>query len=183
MVNDNLEATLITIFSERFSPSKGNQLIPLGELITFGNGKARPKSDGLFPVYGGNGVLSYTNQYNAENVVLIGRVGAYCGNVYIEESRCWISDNAISAKSRVSDAEYFDYFLLKSLNLYDHHIGTGQQLLTQAILNKIEVPEANKNAVDSFNDLCKGVFSSITSNNNEIIWLEALQSLLLAKPA
>lgn len=36
------------------------------ELITFGKGKAGPKSDCEIPVYGGNGVLSYKNQYNAK---------------------------------------------------------------------------------------------------------------------
>lgn len=180
-LNDNLEATLSAIFAENFSMSKSGLTMPLGELITFGNGKARPKSEGEFPVYGGNGILSYTNQYNAENVVLIGRVGAYCGSVHIEESQCWVSDNAISAKSKMSALEYFDYFLLKSLNLYDHHVGTGQQLLTQGILNSIEVAKVSEKDIDAFNALCSGAFSNITNNNNEITQLESLQSILLAR--
>lgn len=59
----------------------------LGELMTFGNGKSRPKTDGPIPVYGGNGVLSYTDHHNIENAVLIGRVGAYCGSVYLGQHR------------------------------------------------------------------------------------------------
>ena len=136
-INDNLEATLSAIFSEIFSPRETTEHTKLSELMAFGNGKSRPKTDGVIPVYGGNGVLSYTDQHNIENAILIGRVGAYCGSVYLEQGICWVSDNAIFAKSNVSKDEFFDYFLLKSLNLFNHHVGTGQQLLTQEIMNSI----------------------------------------------
>ena len=46
-------------------------------------------------MYGGNGVSAYTNQSNAENCVIIGRVGAYCGNTFLCPEKCWTSDNAI----------------------------------------------------------------------------------------
>lgn len=36
----------------------------LGEVINFGNGKSRPKTEGTTPVYGGNGILGYCNQFN-----------------------------------------------------------------------------------------------------------------------
>ena len=156
-INDNLERTLKAFFTEEFMSLNDDGLVHLGELISFGNGKTRPKEDGIIPIYGGNGVLSYTNQTNAQNVVLIGRVGAYCGSIYLEEGECWVSDNAIFEKSKLTNDEYFDYFLLKSLNLYEHHIGTGQQLLTQSILNKIEVPAPKKEKILSFNTMSKAV--------------------------
>ncbi|SCH55681.1 Type I restriction modification DNA specificity domain [uncultured Ruminococcus sp.] len=182
-INDNLERTLKDFFTEEFMSLNDDGLVHLGELISFGNGKTRPKEDGIIPIYGGNGVLSYTNQTNAQNVVLIGRVGAYCGSIYLEEGECWVSDNAIFAKSKLTNDEYFDYFLLKSLNLYEHHIGTGQQLLTQSILNKIEVPAPKKEKILSFNTMSKELFSFIASNNAEISQLKTLSSLLLAKIA
>lgn len=182
-INDNLERTLKDFFTEEFMSLNDDGLVHLGELISFGNGKTRPKEDGIIPIYGGNGVLSYTNQTNAQNVVLIGRVGAYCGSIYLEEAECWVSDNAIFAKSKLANDEYFDYFLLKSLNLYEHHIGTGQQLLTQSILNKIEVPAPKKEKILSFNTMSKELFSFIASNNAEISQLKTLSSLLLAKIA
>ena len=128
----------------------------LGELMTFGNGKSRPKTDGPIPVYGGNGVLSYTDHHNIENAVLIGRVGAYCGSVYLEQGICWVSDNAIFAKSKITKDEFFDYFLLKRLNLFNHHVGTGQQLLTQEILRRsrtVGVTTGKRNGRNS--DLCQ----------------------------
>lgn len=132
-------------------------------------------------MYGGNGILSYTDRSNAENVVLIGRVGAYCGSIYIEEQCCWVSDNAIVAKSKIMNDEYFDYFLLKCFNLYDHHVGTGQQLLTQGILNALECPEFSRDEIEEFNKEAKPVFLSINSNNKEIEKLKKLSSVVLSR--
>lgn len=153
----------------------------LSELMLFGNGKSRPRTDGIIPVYGGNGVLSYTDQYNIENAILIGRVGAYCGSVYLEQGICWVSDNAIFAKSKVSKDEFFDYFLLKKLNLFSHHVGTGQQLLTQEILNNIEVIKPDLEQIEDFSVKAKSVFQAISSNRSEIKQLQELSDLLLSR--
>ena len=110
----------------------------LGSLITFKNGKKRPETGAAFPVYGGNGVLGYADKWNNENCVVIGRVGAYCGSVFREKKQCWISDNAISGVSGNNNIDYL-YYLLKSLQLNKRHIGTSQPLLTQEILNNIQV--------------------------------------------
>lgn len=182
-INDNLEATLSAIFSEIFSPRETTEHTKLSELMAFGNGKSRPKTDGVIPVYGGNGVLSYTDQHNIENAILIGRVGAYCGSVYLEQGICWVSDNAIFAKSNVSKDEFFDYFLLKSLNLFNHHVGTGQQLLTQEILNSIEIAKPNVEQIEDFNAKAKLIFHAIFANRSEIIQLQKLSDLLLSRLA
>lgn len=44
--------------------------------------KKRPTSKGTIPVYGGNGILDYTNTANMQSGVVIGRVGVYCGSVF-----------------------------------------------------------------------------------------------------
>lgn len=182
-INDNLEAMLTAVFIDEFSAKETAERSKLSELISFGNGKSRPKTDGTIPVYGGNGVLSYTDQHNIENAILIGRVGAYCGSVYLEQGICWVSDNAIYAKSKVSKDEFFDYFLLKGLNLFNHHVGTGQQLLTQEILNNIEVAKPDIAQVEAFNQKAKAVFETISANKNEIARLQELSDLLLSRLA
>ena len=182
-INDNLESMLTAVYFEQFYSSKASEYTKLSDLMVFGNGKSRPKTNGTIPVYGGNGVLSYTDKYNAENTVLIGRVGAYCGSVYLEQSICWVSDNAILAKSKITNDEFFDYFLLKGLNLFNHHVGTGQQLLTQDILNNIEVPKPDIKQIGLFNMKAKSVFETISANKCEIIRLQKLSDLLLARLA
>lgn len=182
-INDNLEAVLAASHSKMFFSMDTSEHSKLGELMTFGNGKSRPKTDGPIPVYGGNGVLSYTDHHNIENAVLIGRVGAYCGSVYLEQGICWVSDNAIFAKSKITKDEFFDYFLLKRLNLFNHHVGTGQQLLTQEILNNIEVPKPVTEQIELFNRKAASVFEALFTNSREIIRLQELSDLLLSRLA
>lgn len=107
--------------------------------MTFKNGKKRPETKGLFPVYGGNGILAYIAEYNNENCIAIGRVGAYCGSVHYESGKCWVSDNAIVAIPKEDCDVRFCYYLLNTLHLNQRCIGTGQPLLTQEILNRIVV--------------------------------------------
>jgi type I restriction enzyme S subunit len=39
----------------------------LGEVVKIYSGKTRPKENGIYPIYGGNGILNYGNKYNQEN--------------------------------------------------------------------------------------------------------------------
>lgn len=119
----------------------GNNFVnkELGSILFFGNGKRRPSEVGNIPVYGGNGILGYTNKDNNENCIAIGRVGKYCGSVYFVNTKCWISDNCIWAKAKNNCDLSYAFYLLKTLNLNSKHIGTSQPLMTQGILNSLEV--------------------------------------------
>ena len=117
-INENLEQQIGEYFKEMFPDVLNeNGKETLGKLISFSNGKKRPDEEGQIPVYGGNGVLAYTNKANASNCVIIGRVGAYCGNVCLSLDDCWISDNAISAKSKISKSQLFVFSILKNAHL------------------------------------------------------------------
>ncbi|PCH74712.1 MAG: hypothetical protein COC12_03435 [Rhodobacteraceae bacterium] len=66
------------------------------------------------PVYGGNGVLGWSGQANhLGNVILIGRVGEYCGVTRLVYNPCWITDNALYTKDFFSgnDIEFVTYRL------------------------------------------------------------------------
>ncbi len=112
----------------------------LSQIVIMQNGKKRPNNIGnLFPIYGGNGILGYTNEYNAENVIIVGRVGAYCGNVYYCRNKCWVSDNAISIYACEMIDTKFLFYLMSSLDLHHQHIGAAQPLMTQDIIGKFPV--------------------------------------------
>ena len=102
----------------------------LGDAILFKNGKKRLSSIGNIPVYGGNGILGYSNESNHANCIIVGRVGAYCGNVFYEKNNCWISDNAIVGLPNINNDIRFCYYLISQLQLNKRCIGTGQPLLT-----------------------------------------------------
>ena len=111
----------------------------LGEITNMKNGKKRPQNNGVFPVYGGNGIMDYSDSYNAENAIIVGRVGAYCGCVYKCESKCWVSDNAISIFAKdIADTQFL-YYLMTTLDFHHHHIGGAQPLITQDIIGDFTV--------------------------------------------
>lgn len=111
-------------------------------IATLTNGKKAKdiSTDSPYPIYGGNGIMGHSNTYNADNVVIIGRVGAYCGSVHHSKEKCWISDNAISATAKEGNSIDYLYYLLNSLNLNRYHIGGAQPLMTQGIINNIDIP-------------------------------------------
>lgn len=116
------------------------QEVRLGEVAEMNNGKARPKNYGDYPIYGGNGILGYGNQYNCDSeTIIVGRVGAYCGCVYYEKQPIWVSDNAIIVKAKSENNIKFLYYVLKSMNLNDYALGSSHPLLTQNLLNTLQV--------------------------------------------
>lgn len=111
----------------------------LSDLIDFKNGKSIKPSSGDIPIYGGNGILGYSEKYNYNNILIIGRVGAYCGSIYYHKEKCWVSDNAIAGEVKSDYSIDYLYYLMKSLNLNDRQVGSSQPLLTQGVLNNISV--------------------------------------------
>ena len=138
----------------------------LKEIIEFKNGKKKPSSKGSIPIYGGNGILGYTDQNNQNGEsLIIGRVGAYCGCVYSHYGKCWISDNAIVGKVNDGNDFYYCYYLLKRLNLNSRHVGSGQPLMTQEILNNIEINICDYETQRKIGKILKNIDDKIKINN------------------
>ena len=113
--------------------------IKLGDVIDFKNGKSIKKSDGNIPIYGGNGILGCTDKSNFSHTIVVGRVGAYCGSIHVEENLCWVSDNAIAGIPKEGQDLTYLYYVLKSLNLNSKQIGSSQPLITQSMLKDMVV--------------------------------------------
>uniref|UniRef100_UPI002379E6B2 restriction endonuclease subunit S n=1 Tax=Escherichia coli TaxID=562 RepID=UPI002379E6B2 len=62
--------------------------------------KNRLLPTGPIPVYGGNGVIGYNNEamINGENII-IGKVGALCGNVRYVQGDIWVTNNSLIIKN------------------------------------------------------------------------------------
>ena len=76
--------------------------------------------DGEINVYGGNGINGKHNEFNlsGENII-IGRVGALCGNVRCVNDNIWLTDNAFYI------SEYFEDIDKKFLTQMLIHIDLG----------------------------------------------------------
>ena len=109
--------------------------VRLGYLLKVESGKpltSKEMKHGTIPVYGGNGITGYHNRYlvNKETVV-IGRVGYYCGSVYITEPKAWVTDNAFitSYPTECIDRDYL-VFTLRSMNLGHNNNATAQPVVS-----------------------------------------------------
>lgn len=109
--------------------------------MRFGNGKAiKPGGEGLYPVYGSNGIIGGSNEFRHENGVVIGRVGAYCGAVVYCSTKFWASDNTLVAYPASAQVDTkFLYYLLADAQLSRYAGGAAQPLVTQTVLKQVEV--------------------------------------------
>jgi type I restriction enzyme, S subunit len=112
----------------------------LGQVLAFANGRSSPeRAEGLpYPVYGSNGVIGYGAESNSDaGTIVIGRVGSYCGSLYLCDQQCWVTDNAIRATALGANDSRFLFYLLGTLGLNNWRAGSGQPLLNQSILSSI----------------------------------------------
>ena len=88
----------------------------------FGITSKEIQETGKYPVYGGNGIRGYSNEYTHDgSYFLIGRQGALCGNINRVEGKSYISEHAIACKANESSytewlAQRLDFFNLNRLS-------------------------------------------------------------------
>jgi type I restriction enzyme S subunit len=115
------------------------------QLFEWSSGEGLTQKDiqpGDYPVYGGNGVTGHHNAFVAElPTIIIGRVGALCGNVYLTKGRAWITDNAIYATQTPSAVSMkFIEIVFSEAGLNKRAAGSGQPFVNQRMLNETVVP-------------------------------------------
>lgn len=149
-----------------------SKISKLGKIL---NGKSIPSEKGIYPAFGGNGVIGHVNKFNFdENTVVIGRVGANCGAVHFSDDKCWVTDNALAFIVENANP-YYVYLLLQFLNLNKYHIGSSQPLLTQNIISNIEYNFVdNKLTQDKVALVIKSIDRKISNNNKINAELESL---------
>ena len=182
--NKTLESMAETLFRKWFieDAKEDWEEDKLSAIAIFKNGKSRPKENGDYPVYGGNGILGYSNNFNADDEsIIIGRVGAYCGSLYFENQKIWVSDNAILVKAKNERFLYFLFYFLKNLNLNDLAEGSSHPLLTQTLLNKIDVLIPSDYILEQFKNQVQHCFQKTEANLGQIRTLERLRDTLLPR--
>ena len=96
---------------------------------------------GKYPIYGGNGINGFYNKCNvSESTIIIGRVGFYCGSVFLTESKAWVTDNAliVSGYEGIYNTIYLAY-LLQYLNLGKVSNSTAQPVISRKGINPIPI--------------------------------------------
>ena len=151
-------------------------------------------SEGIYPIYGGNGIRGYTDIYNFDGeCAIIGRQGAYCGNVRYFSGKAYMTEHAVVTCGNESSNTRFLAYLLSTMQLgrlsgQSAQPGLsvktiGQQVIKlpplkvqniiadmlTALDEKIEVNESiNKNLEQQAFTIFNNMFPNVSTGNNLI---------------
>lgn len=168
---------LFSDFTRLLEDNKQSHLVKkvkLGEIVKSRSGKKINKDNilekGKYPVYGGNGVIGYHNDFNRDgDTILIGRVGYHCGNIHFVKGSIWLTTNVFSVELHRSVEVHLPYLahLLTSLNLNQFSRGSAQTSISFSNIKDIEIDLPN---YDQQKELSLW-FDEIESKKNKLLEL------------
>ncbi len=167
-------------------------LTPAEQIFKLTSGKTRPDSlipgptaEKPFPVMGGNGTMGYSSDWNfeADQTLVIGRVGEYCGAIHLATGKIWITDNALYAKYWLKPeanigfiAAFLEYF---DLNRFKRM--AGQPLVTQGMINEHSFPLPDPDEQREIVEILDAIDLTIDLHKRKRAVLEDLFKVLLHK--
>ena len=161
-----------------FDIPKGWEWVRLGEIIRIYSGKGLTSKnmivEGNIPVYGGNGITGYHNDYNIEKpTIVIGRVGFYCGSIHLVTEKAWITDNAFITDYS-EDNIYLNFlkYLLKGTNLRENDNATAQPVISGGKIYPIIValpPLAEQKRIVEKVDELFALIDELDSNKEDLL--------------
>ncbi len=143
-LDELMKGRFVEMFGDYYINEKGFESHKGSELFKFSSGKFLPKGNRLdegIPVYGGNGIAWYTDSSLVDYpTVIIGRVGAWCGNVHMVTEPVWITDNAIYIKEQKTNKFTLEFLaeLMKVMDFHQYADFSGQPKITQKSLETLE---------------------------------------------
>ncbi|OSC42247.1 restriction endonuclease subunit S [Mycobacterium decipiens] len=158
----------------------GAARVRLGDHLDFSNGSAPPVRDfdGRYPVYGANGVIGYAAESNARGpLIVVGRVGSYCGSLRYCDSDVWVTDNALVCRARRPEETRYWYYALQGSGLNRYRAGSGQPLLRQSILRDISVCAVDASGRQRIGEILGALDDKIAANQRVV---HAAENLMLA---
>lgn len=133
------------------------------------------KREGMYPVFGGNGIRGYTDTYNFDGeCAVIGRQGAYCGNVRYFSGKAYMTEHAIVACAK---AEYNTGYLAYKLSLMNLGQYQGQSAQPGLSVNTLAKVSIDMPALDSQNKIfecLKSIDDKIKNNTMICAELESM---------
>lgn len=159
-------------FMEKLLDGVKVEWMALGEVAKIKHGKDWKRlNSGDIPVYGSGGIMGYVDTYSYNKpTVLIPRKGSIT-NIFYIESPFWNVDTIyyteINTKKIIPK---FLYYFIKTIDLLALDTGSGRPSLTQAVLNKIQIPipllhiqEEIVRILDTFTELTAKLTAKLTA--------------------
>jgi type I restriction enzyme S subunit len=135
----------------------------VGELATIKGGKQRSRdlisNIGPVPVFGGAGIMGYTDEHNADGFVIsVGRVGAYCGQFFSHRGPSWVNNNAsLIRPSNINHGEWL-FIALQNIDLAPIKKGAAQPFVSNSDLAKLQVVWPGDMVIEKFTQQLRNLF-------------------------
>ncbi len=174
-INDNLEEQVYALYKQLTQVHDPNTVFE--SIATVQSGK-RPVSNkiGNYPLVGAGGIMSYINDYNFDEQILItGRVGTH-GVIQRFFSKCWASDNTLVIKS---DYYEFSYHFLKSVDWDLLNRGSTQPLVTQTDIKNLPLYLPNISELTAFEATAEKIMKHQRVLLKEIESLNKLKDMII----
>lgn len=156
----------------------------IGEICSrFSSGKSIKASqisaEGLYPVYGGNGLRGFTDTFNFDGECsIIGRQGAYCGNVRYFKGKAFMTEHAIVAVVNENHNNGYVSNLLSMMNLAQYQGQSAQPGLSVSTLSKITIKLPDLATQEQCFNVLNLIDQKIQTNNQINQELEAMAKTL-----
>jgi type I restriction enzyme S subunit len=173
------------VYSEELDKEipKGWEVKRIIDLSNIVSGRGRyliEASEGIYPLWGANGVLGYIENYDLEGFSIItGRVGTL-GNVFLAEGKFAISDNVLCIIPHQDFWVFFLFLWIKSqIDFESLNVGTSQPLITKTALGNQPLIFPPSHILQSFHSLVEPLFQKIILNQKQIMTLRKIRDTLL----
>lgn len=146
-----------------------------------GNGiqSSQIKGSGLYPVFGGNGLRGYTDTFNQDGqYLIIGRQGAYCGNVRYNVGKAFLTEHAIVGQTSAEHNAIYLACKLSLMNLAQFQGQSAQPGLSVKNLSEIEILMPPKKIQDNIARVILNIDHKIALNRAINQNLEAMAKQL-----
>ena len=149
---------------------------------------AKDMIEGSYPVYGGNGIAGMHNNFNlSEESIIIGRVGALCGNARHITEKIWLTDNAFKVVQFQHEFDYvFLTYLLNFKNLRSLARQAAQPVISNSSLSDLMLAfpsnlSEQKQIALKINKLEKQVTHLESTYSDKLKQLDELKKSILQK--
>jgi type I restriction enzyme S subunit len=189
---EGMDEATAALFPDSFEESelgpvpKGWVLGKLADAAFLKGGKMLDKTsfagNGEHPVFGGAGVMGFSNLFNAEGfVITVGRVGAYCGQYFWHQGKAWVNNNA-SLVSPSNPAHSCWLFLwLKSVDMELIKKGAAQPFVSNGDISNLKIVLPPNMLIEKFVQSIDPIFQRLSSLSAQLKSLEVLRDTLLPK--
>lgn len=184
LLDEAIKARFVEMFGDPITNDKHLRLQSLFDLSILKAGKSIKTGELfeayddeilMYPCFGGNGIRGYINRYSHDGEYpVIGRQGAWAGNVNYATGKFYATEHAIVVTPKVELNTVWYYYGLKYLDLTRFQTGAAQPGLAVDKLNKVVIPFPSIELQNQFASFVEEIDKSRLLSNHSLFLTKSI---------